>query len=116
MKFTLEQKMQAISDHLYNRDDRPYWEPYVDAYYTIIRNDLELFRIVAIDTFRKVVGIQRADDQYLADCEEHGFENAITEFDIDGFTTDGFGPQRIPVPAYILGIEKSPNKPKEPWE
>lgn len=116
MKFTLEQKMQAISEHLYCSQGRPPWTPYVDAYYTIIRNDTELYQVVVIDTFRGVVQFKRVDDQHLADCKEHGFENNVQEFDIEGFTTEGFGINRIPVAEHVLGIERSKNAPKREWE
>lgn len=116
MQFTLEQKMQAIADHLYNAEGRPAWTPFVDAYYTILRADTELYQIVAIDTFRGVVIFRRVDDEHLAACKEYGFENNDQEFDLEGFTTEGFGPNRVPVPHYVLSVEKSPNEPKQPWE
>ena len=114
MKFSIEQKMQAISDHLYNQDGRPAWEPYVDAYYTIIRNDTELFQIVQLDDDK--LGFLRVDDDYLEDCERFGYDNVVQVWDVDGFTTESFGPNRIPVPEYILGIERSENAPKRPWD
>ena len=92
MKLTHECKLAAIQDHLYLADDRPAWKPEAGMYYTIIRNDLELHTILSVEN-----GVIRT--------QMVGQEN-ISDWDEEGFTTEGFGPQRIPVPVRLLEYYK----------
>lgn len=65
------------------------WEPKVGDYYTIVRADDELFKI-----------IDETDTDFVC-CRMDQPGNDFN-FPKQGFTDEGFGPNRLHVPAWIF--------------
>jgi len=86
-KLTQNQKLQAIHDAFYLGGIA--WNPKKGDFYTLVRNDLELYRIVDEDD----------DNFYTAYC--HIDNSPISKWSKDAFL-EGFGKNRIFVPLYIL--------------
>lgn len=86
---TAKQKLYALSGKYYNNIG---WLPKKGDYYTSSRHDLELYRVVDV-----------TDDKiYTQYCSNVG---NTAEWDINGFTTEGFGVYRVFVPNWILDLD-----------
>jgi hypothetical protein len=83
---TMDKKLHALSMRFY---DGFVWTPKAGDHYTTSRNDLELYRVVKIEN-KKV---------FTEYCENPG---SLSEWDQDGFTTEGFGPKRVYVHECLL--------------
>lgn len=88
---TLTQKLQAIQ---FKYHDYQKWEPKVGDFYTIVRNDLKLFKIV-----REEAG------QFFFICNEYDGESA---FPVEGFADKDFGINRVHVPEWIFNTTFTP--------
>lgn len=86
---TERQKLAALALKYYQGFN---WEPKEGDYYTSSRADLELYRIAIIQD-----GI--VSTEY---CRNHDVPSVRAAWDLDGFTTSGFGPRRVYVPDWIL--------------
>ena len=83
---TPSQKLSALSMRFYSGQQ---WEPKAGDYYTTPRDDLELYRVVKIESGKV----------YTEYCDK---ECGLAEWDEDGFTTKGFGVHRVHVPLIVL--------------
>lgn len=88
-ELTMPQKLQALAYRFYQDAE---WKPKTDDYYTSSRDDLQLFRIVNIECGKV----------YTEYCEQPG---AVSIWEENGFTSEGFGIRRVWVPNWILGLE-----------
>lgn len=86
---TENQKLHALAYKYYQGAK---WDPKKGDYYTTSRADLELYRIVDI-TDTKIL------TQYTTGSD------AISEWDKDGFLTEGFGVNRVYVPDFIFRLK-----------
>ena len=86
-KITHKQKLMAIEFKYYQHQK---WEPKVGDFYTIVRNDLKLFQIV-----------REENGHFVFICNEY---EAEASFPVEGFTTEGFGPNRVWVPDFIFQV------------
>ena len=87
-KLTEMQKLHALAYKYYQGQK---WEPKKGDYYTTSRADLELYQVVDV-TDTKVV------TRYLV-----GSDN-VSEWDKNGFLTEGFGVNRVWVPHFIFKL------------
>lgn len=89
LKLTPYQKMMAFEAKFYQGMK---WIAAKGHYYTTTRNDLQLYQVVDVD------------DQfvYTIYC---GFPDNVSKWPVNEFTTHGFGPCRMWVPDYILGLD-----------
>jgi len=87
-KLTEMQKLHALAYKYYQGQK---WEPNKGDYYTTSRADLELYQVVDV-TDTKVI------TRYLV-----GSDN-VSEWDKSGFTTEGFGVNRVWVPDFIFKL------------
>lgn len=88
---TAEQKLEAITTHLYCAGGPRAWKPKPGMLYTILRNDLELYEVVGVQTpldSDDVVLVCRADTP-------DPMEFALAEWNLD------FGTNRIPIPDHL---------------
>lgn len=92
-KLTPYQKMQAVHNAFYCGGVK--WLPKKGDYYTTVRNDLELYRIVD------------EDDEFVYTCYCTDPTQNQSKWRKDEFTTSGFGPNRICVQDWILGLDPS---------
>lgn len=83
-----EQKLEALALRYY---DQVEWKPRAGDYYTTPRTDLELYQVVKIEDGKV----------YTRYCH---YESELTEWDEEGFVTEGFGSMRVWVPDWTLGI------------
>lgn len=90
-KLTPYQKMQAISEAFYCGGVK--WLPTKGDYYTTVRNDLELYQILDEDD-------ENFYTIYCTDVQQRTSAWKKTEF-----LTHGFGPNRIQVRKYIIGLD-----------
>lgn len=88
MKLTAEQKLQAMAHRFYQRAE---WVPKAGDFYTSARADLELYQVVEV-----------RDDVIVTEYTEGGC--GPSEWPVDEFLTKGFGPSRVWVPSWILGV------------
>lgn len=87
-KLTESQKLQALAYKYYNGG---IWEPKAGDYYTTSRADLELYQVVEVtDTIVRTTYLTPDSD--------------ISEWKKDGFTTEGFGVNRVWVPNWVFDI------------
>lgn len=86
MQLTAEQKLQALAHRFYQEVE---WSPKKGDLYTTTRADLEVYEVVYADE-----NIVRT--RYTEGC------SGSTEWPVDGFLTDGFGPKRVWIPPFIL--------------
>lgn len=91
-RLTIEKKLQALSSKYYDFQE---WQPKQGDFYTSARNDLELYRIAKIEN-----GKVYTEYYHTEYCDRPNGE--LSEWDLDGFTTEGFGVQRVYVPLWIL--------------
>lgn len=103
-KLTYQQKLDALSYRFYQGGA---WTPKAGDFYTTSRADLELYQVVSVEN-----GIVRT-------CYTEG-SDAISEWPEAGFLTDGFGPRRVFVPAWVICTPLAPAPhlmPSEsPWQ
>lgn len=85
---TSRQKLEAISLRFYQGT---IWVPEAGHYYTTSRPDLELYRIVKIEN----------ETVFTEYCHNPG---TLAEWPESEFTTAGFGPRRVWVPNFVLGL------------
>lgn len=85
---TYQQKLEALGARFYSYLQ---WTPKAGDYYTSSRPDLELYRVVKIEN-----GIV-----FTEYCTSPG---SLAEWPESEFTTQGFGPQRVWVPDWVLRI------------
>lgn len=84
---TQNQKLEALA-YKYYCGPRV-WHPKAGDYYTSSRNDLQLYQIVAEDD----------EHFYTVYCTHPDQRDAWKK---EGFTTEGFGTNRVYVPEWIL--------------
>ena len=90
MELTHKQKMYALSNAMYLGGVN--WEPKPGDYYTSSRPDLELYQVVSVENGKvKTIYTDRQAEPM--------------EWDEAGFLTEGFGPNRIHVPDFVLKIK-----------
>lgn len=89
MKLTHQQKLDALALRFYQGVE---WTPCTGDHYTTSRADLELYQVVEVtkDTVRT--------------CYTEG-STEISEWPLSEFLTEGFGPNRVWVPDFILSSE-----------
>jgi hypothetical protein len=80
------QKLHALSHRFYSGRG---WAVTVGDYYTTSRADLELYKVVKIE-----------DGKVFTTYLPEG--GPLAEWTFVGFTTDGFGPNRVYVPQWIF--------------
>ena len=88
-ELTPMQKLEAMAHRFYRGAQ---WTPKAGDYYTTSRADLELYRVVKIE----------GDKLFTEYCTSPG---VLTDWPADSFTTEGFGPRRVHVPDFIMGIK-----------
>lgn len=88
-KLTENQKLHALAYKYYQGGK---WEPKKGDYYTTSRADLELYQVVDV-TETKVL------TRYLVGSD------TTSEWDKDGFLTEGFGVNRVWVPHFIFNLK-----------
>ena len=86
MQLTVESKLQALALRFYQDY---HWMPKAGDYYTTSRADLELYRVVKIES-----GVV-----YTEYCSSPG---ELSEWPEPAFTKEGFGPKRVYVPAGLV--------------
>jgi hypothetical protein len=86
-ELTEQQKLLAMAARFYQGIE---WEPKAGDYYTTSRADLELYQVTDV----------REGKVYTNYCGTPTPEDS--EWDQDGFTTEGFGPMRVWVPDWVL--------------
>ena len=91
--YTYEMKLCTIKEHLYCTEGRPEWAPKAGMLYTILRDDLDLFHIDEVTETTVTVSIWQ--DVY---------DNPPQLWERDGFTTEGFGINRIPLMDYMTKL------------
>ncbi len=96
-KLTVEQKMHVLASAYSSKIAGQEWKPESGQYYTTIRPDLELYKIIGI-----------INDKVITTYLDR--ECVPMEWDLKGFTTEGFGPHRIPVPDWIFTIKQTLNE------
>jgi len=84
---TPRQKLAAIELKYYQHQ---IWVPAVGDFYTIVRNDLKLFKIT-----------QEENGLFYFLCNEYDSEGT---FPVKGFATEDFGPNRVHVPTFIFTV------------
>jgi hypothetical protein len=89
---TAAQKLSALGSRFYSGLPWPKLE--AGLYYTTSRDDLELYMIVEVTD-------QHVYTRYCAFPESQ-----ISEWPIDEFTDKGFGPKRVYVGPWVLGLDK----------
>lgn len=94
-QLTPTQKMHAFANRFYLGGVK--WEPQPGDYYTSTRADLELYRIVEITETEVVTEYCHSITAFTPPTPA---EQA--RWSIEGFTTEGFGPNRLHVPLWIL--------------
>tara|TARA_R110000824_G_scaffold304294_2_gene492121 strand:- start:373 stop:603 length:231 start_codon:yes stop_codon:yes gene_type:complete len=65
------------------------WVPKAGDLYTTSRADLEVYKVVSVE-----------NGMVTTEYTENG--TAASEWPLDEFTTKGFGPKRVFIPAHIL--------------
>lgn len=80
------QKLHALA---YKHYQHAKWFPKPDDHYTTSRADLELYRVVKIENGKLYT-------EYVTD------PGNLSEWEEEGFTTQGFGPKRVYVPDWIF--------------
>ena len=85
---TEKQKLDAMATRFYQQVN---WEPKPGDYYTTARADLQLYQVKDI----------RGGKIYTNFCDKPGSKD--DEWDLEGFTTEGFGPMRVWVPDWVFG-------------
>lgn len=89
-ELTESQKLEALAVRFYNGIE---WHPKAGDFYTSSRPDLELYRVAKI-----------VDGKiYTEYCTSPG---QLAEWDLEGFTTEGFGDCRVHVPDYVFGPQQ----------
>jgi len=86
---TDRQKMFALSNAMYQGGQK--WIPKAGDYYTSSRPDLELYQIYSVQNGKVLTRYTNG-------------HSAISEWDEEGFLTEGFGPNRIHVPEWIFSL------------
>lgn len=84
---TVKQKMLALSNAMY-QGGVP-WTPAPGDYYTSSRPDLELYLVVCVN------------ETHISTMYTDGSDD-VMHWPKAGFLTEGFGPNRIHVPKWIL--------------
>jgi hypothetical protein len=91
-ELTLKQKLEALSYRFYSGQE---WkEVKAGQYYTTSRSDLEIYLVVGVDE----------DTVYTSYLPLGG---PIAKWPVNDFTQKGFGPKRVLVPNYVLGLSQS---------
>lgn len=85
-KLTYQQKLDALSYRFYQGGA---WTPKAGDFYTTSRADLELYQVVSVEN-----GVVRT--RYTEGSD------TISEWPEAGFLTEGFGPRRVFVPAWVI--------------
>ncbi len=88
MQLTYEQKLQAMANRFYQGAE---WSPKAGDHYTTSRADLEVYRVMDV-----------ADGVVYTAYTEGSKE--ISEWPAAEFLTEGFGPNRVHVPNWLLDI------------
>lgn len=86
MKLTEKQKLEAVAYRFYQHGE---WLPKAGDIYTTTRADLEAYEVVFSD--ESVV-----KTRYTEGSEE------VSEWPTEEFQTEGFGPNRLWVPPWVL--------------
>ncbi|MBO0142298.1 hypothetical protein JZX87_14115 [Agrobacterium sp. Ap1] len=86
MKLTHQQKLAALAYRFYQGAS---WEPKAEDYYTTSRADLEVYQVVSVEN-----GVVRTRFTEGSDT--------VSEWPLDGFLTEGFGPKRVFIPPFIF--------------
>lgn len=86
MKLTPDQKLQALAARFYQGLE---WVPKAGDLYTTSRADLEVYRVVDV-----------RGGKVITEYTEDG--NGPSEWPVEEFTTEGFGPKRVWIPPFIL--------------
>ena len=89
MKLTERQKLEALAYRFYQNGE---WIPKAGDFYTTARADLEVYEVVSVEG-----GIVRT--RYTEGSDE------VSEWPEDEFLTEGFGPNRVWVPEFLLSLE-----------
>lgn len=106
--FTVERKLHALGLSLYGQTNAGLWAAFggvkVGQFYTLTRPTLELFYIHRIDDEGKVFFINCGQESLT---EQGGFAAS-------GFTTEGFGTNRVYVPETVFTLPHSLTKEPAP--
>jgi hypothetical protein len=86
MKLSPEQKLEALAARFYQG---LVWEPKAGDLYTTSRADLEVYRVVSVE-----------NDVVTTEYTENG--TATSDWPLNEFTTEGFGPKRVWIPPHVL--------------
>lgn len=89
VNLTATEKLQALANRFYQGVE---WKPKKGDYYTTSRADLELYQIVDED-----------EENFYTSYLPLG--GTVTSWPKTEFTTQGFGPKRVWVPDYVLGLK-----------
>lgn len=90
-QFTPGHKLHALALRFYHGQND--WQPKVGDFYTLTRSGIELLQVVRIE-----------DGQvYISNCL-NGLGQEQGPFPLDGFTTEGFGVNRVQVPDFIFDL------------
>lgn len=84
-----KQKLEAMANKFYSGME---WNPKVNDYYTTARADLEVFKVLKIE------------DGYIYTVMVGGNQKTPEKWDLNGFTTEGFGPNRVHIQPWVLAL------------
>lgn len=87
MKLTETQKLEAMALRFYQGLD---WKPEAGHFYTTSRADLEVYEVVKVEGGKVFTRYTEGDTSGVAEWPE------------EEFLTEGFGPNRVWVPSFVL--------------
>lgn len=87
MKLTAMQKLEAMGLRFYQGLD---WKPEAGHLYTTSRPDLEVYEVVRVEGGKVFTRYTEGETE------------SVSEWPEDEFLTEGFGPNRVWVPPFIL--------------